>query len=79
LCDRIRREWHPGAPICKTVSELEVLRGAALIAAAITMGLMAGVFFISSDTIIPACAKPMTGPSLARSRRSTGRSSTRCS
>jgi uncharacterized membrane protein len=42
---------------------MDVLQGVTLLAATIATGLMAGVFAIYSNAIMPGCAGPTTGRS----------------
>jgi len=52
---------------------IELPRGAALIAATMTMGLVAAVFALYANTIMSGLRRRTTRPSSAHSRRSTGR------
>jgi hypothetical protein len=55
---------------------MEALQGACLLAATLSVGLMAGVFGLYARTIMPGLGQTDDRPSPVRSRQSIGRSST---
>jgi hypothetical protein len=51
---------------------MNALRAVSLLAATVSMGLVAGVFGLDTQTIMPGLGGPTTEPSSARSSPSTG-------